>query len=111
MTRLRHASNRARGVEVMAWKPEAPGRGLPDGIPEWQDHALCAQSDPDAWFPEKGGSVEQPKAICRRCPVRVECLEFAIEHNERFGVWGGLSERQRRPLLAAREQERNELAA
>lgn len=67
----------------------------------WQEHALCAQSDGDAWFPEKGGSVREPKKICRACPVRLECLDYALEHDERFGVWGGLSERERRRLKVA----------
>lgn len=91
---------------ALSWSPGALGPLLEDDGPDlsWQDAALCAQIDGDLWFPEKGGSVAQPKAICRRCPVRAECLEYALEHEERFGVWGGLTERQRRPLLAAREE-------
>jgi WhiB family redox-sensing transcriptional regulator len=79
--------------------------------PDWTELALCAQVDPDAWFPPKGGNVAQPKAVCRQCPVRAECLEYALEHGERFGVWGGLTERERRPLLAARQRARKGLAA
>lgn len=65
---------------------------------QWQDQALCAQTDPDAFFPEKGGSTREAKRICKACSVRDECLEFALEHDERFGIWGGLSERERRRL-------------
>lgn len=65
---------------------------------EWQEQALCAQTDPEAFFPEKGGSTREAKRICQACAVRDECLEYALEHDERFGIWGGLSERERRRL-------------
>ena len=65
---------------------------------QWQDRALCAQTDPEAFFPEKGGSTREAKKICQRCPVRAECLEYALANDERFGIWGGLSERERRRL-------------
>lgn len=65
---------------------------------EWQDRALCAQTDLDAFFPEKGGSTRQAKRVCAGCEVRAECLGYALEHDERFGVWGGMSERERREL-------------
>jgi WhiB family transcriptional regulator, redox-sensing transcriptional regulator len=64
----------------------------------WQDRALCAQTDPEAFFPEKGGSTREAKKVCRGCDVRAECLEYAMEHDERFGIWGGMSERERRRL-------------
>ena len=64
----------------------------------WQDRALCAQTDPEAFFPEKGGSTREAKKVCRACEVRAECLEYALEHDERFGIWGGLSERERRRI-------------
>jgi WhiB family transcriptional regulator, redox-sensing transcriptional regulator len=65
---------------------------------EWQERALCAQTDPEAFFPEKGGSTREAKQICNSCEVRSECLEYALGHDERFGIWGGLSERERRRL-------------
>ena len=65
---------------------------------EWQEQALCAQTDPETFFPEKGGSTREAKRICQACAVRDECLEYALEHDERFGIWGGLSERERRRL-------------
>ena len=64
----------------------------------WQERALCAQTDPEAFFPEKGGSTREAKKVCVGCDVRSECLEYALEHDERFGIWGGLSERERRKL-------------
>ncbi|GAB3566924.1 MULTISPECIES: WhiB family transcriptional regulator [Amycolatopsis] len=69
-----------------------------DEPPEWQDRALCAQTDPEAFFPEKGGSTREAKRICQGCEVKGECLEYALAHDERFGIWGGLSERERRKL-------------
>lgn len=66
--------------------------------PEWQERALCAQTDPEAFFPEKGGSTREAKRICQGCEVKAECLEYALAHDERFGIWGGLSERERRKL-------------
>jgi WhiB family redox-sensing transcriptional regulator len=64
----------------------------------WQEQALCAQTDPEAFFPEKGGSTREAKRVCGRCDVRGDCLSFALAHDERFGIWGGLSERERRRL-------------
>ena len=66
--------------------------------PQWQERALCAQTDPEAFFPEKGGSTREAKRICLGCDVRTECLEYALANDERFGIWGGLSERERRRL-------------
>ena len=62
--------------------------GLPDEA-SWQERALCAQTDPEAFFPEKGGSTREAKRICTGCEVRGECLEYALEHDERFGIWVG----------------------
>ncbi len=64
----------------------------------WQEQALCAQTDPEAFFPEKGGSTREAKKVCASCEVRSQCLEYALENDERFGIWGGLSERERRKL-------------
>jgi WhiB family redox-sensing transcriptional regulator len=72
--------------------------GFAEEDQEWQERALCAQTDPEAFFPEKGGSTREAKRICAGCEVRPECLEYALEHDERFGIWGGLSERERRKL-------------
>jgi len=64
----------------------------------WVDQALCAQTDPEVFHPEKGGSTKAAKAVCAHCDVQAECLAFALTTNERFGVWGGLSERERRKI-------------
>jgi len=69
-----------------------------DTLLAWQDKALCAQTDPEAFFPEKGGSTREAKRICVSCEVKQECLEYALMQDERFGIWGGLSERERRRL-------------
>lgn len=69
-----------------------------DNALSWQSEALCAQTDPEAFFPEKGGSTRDAKRICTSCDVRGECLEYALNNDERFGIWGGLSERERRKL-------------
>ena len=68
----------------------------------WRLQALCAETDPEAFFPEKGGSTREAKRVCTGCTVRAECLEFALGNDERFGIWGGLSERERRRLRLQR---------
>jgi WhiB family redox-sensing transcriptional regulator len=73
-----------------------------DNALAWQTDALCAQTDPEAFFPEKGGSTRDAKRICTGCSVRAQCLEYALENDERFGIWGGLSERERRKLRRGR---------
>jgi WhiB family redox-sensing transcriptional regulator len=75
--------------------------GFPGTDPDdqgWQERALCAETDPEAFFPEKGGSTREAKKICTGCEVRSECLDYALANDERFGIWGGLSERERRRL-------------
>lgn len=75
--------------------------------------AVCAQVDPELFFPEKGGSTKAAKRLCNGdpdrgappCPVRLECLQIALDEDHRFGVWGGLSERER-AALAGRRQSR-----
>jgi WhiB family redox-sensing transcriptional regulator len=71
------------------------------GLLAWQEQALCAQTDPEAFFPEKGGSTREAKRICVGCEVKGDCLEYALGSDERFGIWGGLSERERRRLKRA----------
>lgn len=65
----------------------------------WAVEALCAEVDHDLFFPEKGGSTKEAKALCGDCLVRAECLDYALETRQRFGIWGGRSERERRRLL------------
>lgn len=71
----------------------------------WQEDALCAQTDPEAFFPEKGGTTRDAKRICRSCDVQEECLDYALQHNVRFGIWGGKSERELRAILKLRTQQ------
>ncbi|OKI47269.1 WhiB family transcriptional regulator [Micromonospora sp. CB01531] len=76
-------------------------------VPEWHERALCRQTDPDLFFPEKGSglsSLRQARRICARCEVRTECREDAIARDERFGVWGGTSEAERRGMRRARRE-------
>lgn len=65
----------------------------------WQDGAPCESSDPEQFFPGRGpGSSDAAKRVCLGCPVKDVCLEYALTHGERWGVWGGLSEVERRQL-------------
>lgn len=68
----------------------------------WMDEALCGQVvDPEMFFPEKGGTTRPAKSVCASCDVREQCLAYAMAHDVRFGVWGGLSEQERRALRKA----------
>jgi WhiB family redox-sensing transcriptional regulator len=86
--------------------PQYLGDLRSDAIPEsevdpelaWSERALCSQVSPEAFFPDKGGSTREAKKLCMACDVRVECLHYAMTHGERFGIWGGLSERERERL-------------
>ena len=77
----------------------------------WQDFANCLGVDPDLFFPERGASTREAKEVCRGCVVREECLEFALANGEKFGIWGGMSERERRRIRRARAVARRAAAA
>ncbi len=68
----------------------------------WYTKANCMGIDPDLFFPERGASVREAKAVCNACAVKEECLEYALRTGERFGIWGGMSERERRKLRRKR---------
>jgi WhiB family redox-sensing transcriptional regulator len=68
----------------------------------WQMQANCLGVDPDLFFPERGASTKEAKAVCRGCVVRDDCLEYALANGEKFGIWGGLSERERRRIRRQR---------
>lgn len=70
----------------------------------WADQAICAQTDPEAFYPEKGSSPRDAKKVCLTCPVRAMCLEWALDTDEKWGVWGGKSERERRVIRADRRK-------
>lgn len=70
---------------------------------DWADRGACRGTGPAIFFPERGESVAEAKETCRGCPVRQECLDYAMVNGERFGVWGGLSVRERRSLRRLRQ--------
>ncbi|MEU8887808.1 WhiB family transcriptional regulator [Streptomyces sp. NPDC048442] len=76
-----------------------------DGEPSWRESALCAQTGPEFFFPDPGSSTREAKQLCGACDMRTACLEYALTHDERFGVWGGLSERERYTLRRERANE------
>jgi WhiB family transcriptional regulator, redox-sensing transcriptional regulator len=67
--------------------------------PTWMREANCATTDPELFFPDSRSPANEAKEICASCPVRPECLEYALAAAEEFGVWGGLTEKERRKLL------------
>ncbi|MEU2155099.1 WhiB family transcriptional regulator [Streptomyces sp. NPDC019396] len=71
---------------------------------EWQETALCAQVGPELFFPAPGSSTSEAKQLCGACEGRVACLEYALANDERFGVWGGLSEKERGRLRRAQNR-------
>lgn len=68
----------------------------------WRQQASCRGLDPELFFPERGAPSQRAKAVCATCPVREPCRDFAIENGEKFGIWGALSERQRRAVRRQR---------
>ena len=73
-----------------------------DEASDWKSRANCMGVDPDLFFPERGMSTREAKEVCRGCVVREDCLEYALANGEKFGIWGGLSERERRRIRRAR---------
>jgi len=67
----------------------------------WQDQARCRQYDPELFFDPRGRAERKAKAVCVRCPVRMDCLLLALESRAEFGVWGGMSTKERRVLHRA----------
>ncbi|MFG3136061.1 WhiB family transcriptional regulator [Streptomyces sp. NPDC048211] len=68
----------------------------------WRDDALCRQTDPDLFMPEVGGTTTPAKRVCMACPVRRQCLNYAVDAEERWGIWGGLGQQELRRLIRAR---------
>ncbi|MEZ5376302.1 MAG: WhiB family transcriptional regulator [Acidimicrobiales bacterium] len=77
----------------------------------WQEFSNCLGVDPDLFFPERGASTREAKEVCRGCVVRGDCLEFALANGEKFGIWGGMSERERRRIRRQRALERETVPA
>lgn len=65
---------------------------------DWADLGRCATADPELFFPQPGADSTVARAICRTCPVRRQCLEYALVTGQRHGIWGGMTESQRRRL-------------
>ena len=88
----------------------------PDLDTGWKDLSNCLGVDPDLFFPERGASTREAKEVCRGCEVRIDCLEYALQNGEKFGIWGGMSERERlrirrqRALIRAEEQAKEQSA-
>lgn len=92
-------------VSTVERAPSATVLVVTFGAPDWRESALCAQSDPEAFFPEGHGSTRAAKRVCARCEVRAECLDYALTEDIRGGVWGGLSEGERDRLRRAANRE------
>ena len=82
----------------------------PDLDTDWKESANCLGGDPDLFFPERGASTREAKEVCRGCIVREDCLEYALLNGEKFGIWGGMSERERRRIRRQRALERQAAA-
>ena len=78
----------------------------PDLDTGWKDLSNCLGVDPDLFFPERGASTREAKEVCRGCEVRIDCLEYALQNGEKFGIWGGMSERERRRIRRPRALDR-----
>lgn len=68
----------------------------------WREDALCAQTDPEAYYPEIGGSARAAKRTCLACPVTTECRDYAVTTGQRWGIWGGLTQKELRQLVNQR---------
>lgn len=69
----------------------------------WMEEALCAQVDPDMWFPPVGERGTEAKKICMRCPVREQCLDYALNASENpYGIWGGVGQHNRNAMRRER---------
>jgi WhiB family redox-sensing transcriptional regulator len=64
----------------------------------WMNDAACEGADLDLFFPTRGEATKAAVAYCNACPVKAECLEYALDHFEHHGIWGGVSERARRTM-------------
>jgi WhiB family transcriptional regulator, redox-sensing transcriptional regulator len=83
--------------------PDLVSNGYDPYEAPWRQFALCRGRDPDLWFPVESDGAEAV-AICLVCPVRHDCLDWAMEHNERNGIWGGVSARKRQRMRAERRR-------
>ena len=70
-------------------------------VKDWAQHGICSRGEPDALF-VRGAAQQAAKQVCAACPVITECLAYSLDNHPEFGVWGGMTERQRRALLKRR---------
>jgi WhiB family redox-sensing transcriptional regulator len=68
----------------------------------WRHHAACRHEDPELFFPLSPATVTQAKTVCGECPVRAACLAYACATGQDAGIWGGMTEEERRVLLRSR---------
>lgn len=73
---------------------------------KWMDLAACKDMDPAIFFPHPHQSIQPAKKVCNQCPVRIQCLNFALNHQINYGVWGGISERERVRIRRRRARDR-----
>ncbi|MGC8464599.1 MAG: WhiB family transcriptional regulator [Acidimicrobiales bacterium] len=73
----------------------------------WQERAKCKGASASVFYPLRGVPTASARALCKDCPVKPDCLSYALEHEEEFGIWGGLSERERRKLIRAQARLRS----
>lgn len=78
---------------IERWEPDDPN---------WLDAAACKDMDSEVFFPGRGMDLQPAKQVCKRCPIKELCLEYALRNEEKFGVWGGTSERERRAMRRER---------
>ena len=84
--------DRRQKIDRAWWQNDLPDR------PAWQAVAACRGLDPDLFYIDRGESTAEAKTVCASCPVIAQCLDFALANHEKFGIWGGRSERERRRL-------------
>ena len=76
---------------------------VPDSLGPWTEQAICVGEDPELFFPPHGDPGTRARQVCANCPVRTDCLEYAIDADE-FGIWGGLDREERRSFLRDRTE-------
>lgn len=85
-------------VRYQPYEPSVSVIELLDNDDDWSALGSCSQVDPEIFFPEKGGSNRDAKLICTKCDVREQCLQYALDNDENYGIWGGLSKKERQAL-------------
>jgi WhiB family redox-sensing transcriptional regulator len=88
-------------VTVTMTHREVPATVRSNWVKEWAQHTACSKAAPDALF-VRGAAQQVAKKVCLGCPVIAECLADSLDNHTEFGVWGGMTERQRRALLKRR---------